>query len=142
MPALADIVVTLSESYLQRQLPSWLTGQAAVFGQNAVLNLQPDAQLGLSASLSQLGLPLAIPVTVVFGLSASEGHLKLALARVDMAGFNLPADMIQSVTASWLLQIESHINEAILTGAAQGMRVTGVMTDDDSLTLLLNPGIG
>ena len=139
MPALADITVTLSESYLQRQLPIWLTGQAAVFGQNAVLNLQPGDQLALSASSAQLGFPLNIPITVVFALSAAGGRLKLSLARVDMAGFNLPADMIQTLAASWLQQIESHINEAIMTGAAQGMHVTGVMTDDDSLTLLLNP---
>ncbi len=143
MPPRADVVITLSEAYLQRHLADWLSGAWTSLGEQGILDVRPSGRLVLDAPLGeQFGLPLSAPARLQIHLDASGGRLTATLTKVHVAGLPVPQTLSQKLAQGPLRQLEERLNARILDALDGPLAITAVHTTDAALSIHLDPVSG
>lgn len=142
-PAAAnDIVLSLSEPYLQAQLLRYLPPDGP---------LQPDPklivddgnQLVLDGRIKISFGPLnpVIPARLRIGVRADRGKLGLSLDKVEVGPVPVPQNLIPDAAKATLPRLEEQLNGLLLNSEAlRDMKVVMVSTDKGRLNLELDDG--
>lgn len=129
----ADVVVTLSERFFNRQLANSLTQGGQV--QSAQIDLHPNNLANITATVQvSSGLRVTPNASVLMG--AQDGRLVIEITKVDVAGLSVPNSLIEPQIAQLKQSAETQINRQLAElEKTTGLKLKSLATTENSLTL-------
>lgn len=129
----ADMVVTLSERYLNRQLLEGL-GQGG-----EVSNVQLDLHAGQAADVTaqvRMNSSITLRPKAALKLTVNNGRVGISVQKVDVGGVGVPNNIIEPQIAELQRTAETELNRQL--GSLQqnsGLRLSALASTENSLIL-------
>ncbi len=140
VPGSPDVTLTMGQNYLNDQARAWMASKGMNFGDvSIVLHAPNKADINSTFELNILGQSLTIRPKASFHFAVNAGHLVLVLDGVNVAGFQVPQNLVDQQFSSLQQYAQDQINgELDSAAAATGLRLSGVEATDNSLILKLS----
>ncbi len=135
----ADVTITASEQFVNDQLRAGLGG--GLLGTDLGINLHAPNRADVSATfpVTLLGQSLNVRPKAAMHFGVSNGAITIDLDRVDVAGFNVPQQIIAQQVSNLKRAAEEEINAEIKRALANtGLRVVAVEAEENSLLIKLS----
>jgi hypothetical protein len=134
-----DLTITISEAYLNDQLQAGLAAQGLSLSDLAIKLHAPNrAAAGMTMNIRVLGQPFSIHPQASFHFGVTSGAIFIALDQVNVAGFNVPQNVVDQQLGGFQRYAESELNaEAKRALASTGLHVIGVQATENALIIQL-----
>lgn len=129
----ADMIVTLSERYLNRQLAAGLPSGGQI--SNVQLDVHENNRADINAT-AQVNNFFTVRPKVSMLLRVQNGQIVIDIQSVDVGGFGIPSSLIEPQIAQLKQQAESQLNAQLANLAtSSGLKLQDLSTTENSLTL-------
>lgn len=129
----ADLTLTLSERYLNKQLTQGLPRDGAV--QNADLDIRANNLAELLATV-EVNTSLTVKPKLSLALSVQNGRMVIDVKKIDVGGFNVPQSWIEPQIAELKETTEKEFNRQFAElEKSTGLKLLSLSTTKDTLTL-------
>ncbi len=132
-----DMVVTVSERYLNRQLTQNMPQSGQV--SNVFLDLHAGQLANVSATVQVNSLLTLQPnATVQFGVA--DGRIQITVQKVEVGGFGVPSSFVEPQIAELETNAETKLNQQLAElEKTTGLKLSSLSTTENSLTLHFAP---
>lgn len=132
-----DVVVTVSERYLNRQLSQNLPQDGQV--SNVFLDLHAGNLANVSATV-QVNSMLRLQPNATVLLSVSNGRIQITVQKIEVGGFGVPSSFVEPQITELETNAETQLNQQLAElEKSAGLRLTTLSTTENSLTLHFAP---
>lgn len=133
-PIDADLTITLSERYLNKQISKGLPQGGSI--SDVVVDVRAGGNALVTAT-TRVNNFLTLRPQVTIQAGQQNGRIVITVLQVNAGGFNVPSSMIEPQIAQLKTDAENALNRALVDPQnAAGMTLREVSTTDNSFTVV------